>query len=273
MPAYLLTWNPKKFDWEYATRLVEYRQVGAIEGGWSTGATKKIAEGDRLFMMRQGTEPRGIIAAGRATSAVYQAEHWEDEDKSSNYVDFKFDVMIDYDKKILSRAELFRSFPSVNWDTQASGISISDKVLLPLEKRWSAITGRVLKPTASSDDKRVSTYSEGKARTVTLTKYERNPEARNKCIEHWGTSCCVCAFSFERHYGSYGRNFIHVHHLVPLSSIKKTYCLDPIKDLRPVCPNCHAMIHKNTSDQLSIPQLKSLLRAAAKNSAPSISHL
>ncbi len=273
MPAYLLTWNPKKFDWEYATRLVEYRQVGAIEGGWSTGATKKIAEGDRLFMMRQGTEPRGIIAAGRATSAVYQAEHWEDEDKSSNYVDFKFDVMIDYDKKILSRAELFRSFPSVNWDTQASGISISDKVLLPLEKRWSAITGRVLKPTASSDDKRVSTYSEGKARTVTLTKYERNTEARNKCIEHWGTSCCVCAFSFERHYGSYGWNFIHVHHLVPLSSIKKTYCLDPIKDLRPVCPNCHAMIHKNTSDQLSIPQLKSLLRAAAKNSAPSISHL
>lgn len=45
-------------------------------------------------------------------------------------------------------------------------------------------------------------------------------------------------------YGEIGRGFIHVHHKVPLSSIGKEYELDPIKDLVPVCPNCHAMLHR-----------------------------
>ena len=37
--------------------------------------------------------------------------------------------------------------------------------------------------------------------------------------------------------------FIHVHHLRQLSEIRKEYLVDPIKDLRPVCPNCHAVLH------------------------------
>jgi 5-methylcytosine-specific restriction protein A len=49
--------------------------------------------------------------------------------------------------------------------------------------------------------------------------------------------------NFEKFYGVVGKGFIEVHHLIPLSDIKKEYELDPIKDLRPVCPNCHAMIH------------------------------
>lgn len=45
-------------------------------------------------------------------------------------------------------------------------------------------------------------------------------------------------------YGEIGNGFIHVHHLVPLSAIKENYHLDPINDLIPVCPNCHAMLHR-----------------------------
>lgn len=37
--------------------------------------------------------------------------------------------------------------------------------------------------------------------------------------------------------------FIHVHHINQISDIGKEYEVDPIKDLIPVCPNCHAMIH------------------------------
>jgi 5-methylcytosine-specific restriction protein A len=85
---------------------------------------------------------------------------------------------------------------------------------------------------------------EGALRRAFLNIYERNPEARRKCIEHYGCRCSVCDFDFEQAYGATGIGFIHVHHLKPLSEIRDTYVVDPIADLRPICPNCHAMIHR-----------------------------
>jgi len=40
-----------------------------------------------------------------------------------------------------------------------------------------------------------------------------------------------------------GRGFIHVHHINPIAEIGHEYNINSIKDLIPVCPNCHAMIH------------------------------
>ena len=38
--------------------------------------------------------------------------------------------------------------------------------------------------------------------------------------------------------------FTHVHHLSPLSIVGADNQVDPIDDLRPVCPNCHAVLHR-----------------------------
>jgi len=73
----------------------------------------------------------------------------------------------------------------------------------------------------------------------------KDPYARQQCIEHYGSRCSVCDFDFEQVFGERGRGFIHVHHLKPLSEIQDEYEIDPIQDLRPICPNCHAMIHHN----------------------------
>ena len=86
---------------------------------------------------------------------------------------------------------------------------------------------------------------EGALRRVMSSEWERNPRARRACIEHYGTSCFVCGFSFEAAFGEFARGFIHVHHLTPLSSVGKKYALDPVADLRPVCPSCHAMLHRD----------------------------
>jgi hypothetical protein len=99
---------------------------------------------------------------------------------------------------------------------------------------------------------------EGAVKTIAVNAYERNPVARKMCIEHYGATCCVCTFNFEEAYGSIGKDFIHVHHLKQLSEIKNEYEVDPIADLRPVCPNCHAMLHRETPP-LSIDELKSRL--------------
>jgi len=99
---------------------------------------------------------------------------------------------------------------------------------------------------------------EGNTREVKINVYERNPIAREQCINHYGCECFVCSFSFELQYGEIGKSFIHVHHLVELSAIKKEYSIDPIKDLRPVCPNCHAMIHRK-KPAFSIEEVKKYL--------------
>ncbi len=100
--------------------------------------------------------------------------------------------------------------------------------------------------------------TEGTAFTVKVSAYERNPVARQKCIDYYGFSCFVCGFNFKNTYSEIQRDHTHVHHLIPLASIGKEYVIDPIQDLRPVCANCHAVIHLRTPPY-SIEEMKSML--------------
>ena len=87
-------------------------------------------------------------------------------------------------------------------------------------------------------------YHEGHVRTVKVDIYERSSIARRKCIEYNGCSCIICGLDFGKQYGELGAGFIHVHHLKPLHTIGKDYVVNYKTDLIPVCPNCHAMIHR-----------------------------
>ncbi|MDZ4684840.1 MAG: HNH endonuclease [Planctomycetaceae bacterium] len=89
-----------------------------------------------------------------------------------------------------------------------------------------------------------SAYNEGSVQRILINRYERDPRAREECIRHYGTTCFLCRFDFVAVYGEMMAGFIHVHHLKPLSSVGADYQVDPIEDLRPVCPNCHAVIHR-----------------------------
>ena len=100
---------------------------------------------------------------------------------------------------------------------------------------------------------------EGAKKKVTVNVYERNPEARRICIDHYKCICSVCDFSFEKVYGAIGKDFIHVHHIKLLSKIKKGYKVNPVKDLRPVCPNCHSMIHRK-NPPYTIEELKKRIK-------------
>jgi 5-methylcytosine-specific restriction protein A len=87
---------------------------------------------------------------------------------------------------------------------------------------------------------------EGVRYQITVNAYERDPEARRLCIERQGTRCVVCSFSFGATYGPVAEDFIHIHHVRPLAEISQEYRVDPDADLRPVCPNCHAVLHRRT---------------------------
>ncbi len=84
---------------------------------------------------------------------------------------------------------------------------------------------------------------EGARYQVLVNAYERNPEARRRCLVAHGNSCSICGFSFGAVYGPEADGYIHVHHLRALSEVGSEYVVDPVADLRPVCPNCHAVLH------------------------------
>ena len=102
---------------------------------------------------------------------------------------------------------------------------------------------------------------EGALRSIIVNAYERNPQARRMCIEAHGTICCICGFSFGAVYGRLAEGYIHVHHLRPLSQVSGEYVIDPIKDLRPVCPNCHAVLHLGLGgDSRTIDEVKRMVK-------------
>jgi predicted HNH restriction endonuclease len=108
-------------------------------------------------------------------------------------------------------------------------------------------------------------YWEGREREHRLVSRARNGRAREHCIAYYGSRCVVCAFDFETVYGEHGRDFIEVHHLEPVANQQGTYEIDPIEDLRPVCSNCHRMLHRN--GLMSIEELKEIIEPRRNRAA------
>lgn len=102
--------------------------------------------------------------------------------------------------------------------------------LLPIEE--------VDAPSASDD------FLEGRGVRTTVNRYERNPASRAACISFHGCTCKACGFDFGSTYGAIADGFIHVHHLTPISQMGGEYVVDPLKDLVPLCANCHAVVHR-----------------------------
>lgn len=111
---------------------------------------------------------------------------------------------------------------------------------------------------------------EGSSVRVEVNKYERNPVARMQCIAHYGNRCWVCDLSFGEVYGSLGSGYIHVHHRVMVSTYGGTeYVVDPIRDLVPLCPNCHMMLHRK-KPPLEPADLRSVMGKPEKPALPEI---
>jgi 5-methylcytosine-specific restriction protein A len=177
---------------------------------------------------------------------------------------------VDFDylntKPVVPRASLLHGAPSLQstaWATQASGVRLPPNVATELERVWETQTGLAgaLLPTAEVVDE--ERLPEGAVRRVTVNAYERNPVARSQCLLHHGYACAVCGILMREMYGPIAENFIEVHHLRPLAEVGREYEVDPVKDLRPICPNCHAIVHRMTP-AMRIDEAKQLV---AKNRA------
>lgn len=113
-------------------------------------------------------------------------------------------------------------------------------------------------PLADYNETHSNKIIEGKKISFYSTKYERSKYNRDMALKIHGYSCCICSINFKEKYGEIGEGFIHIHHIKPLYSLEEEVIIDPANDLVPVCPNCHAIIHRNKGKILSIKEMKEM---------------
>lgn len=119
--------------------------------------------------------------------------------------------------------------------------------------------GAYLMLSKKEDESKV--FYEGARKQISVKTYERNQLAREECLKHHGSRCQVCEQYMSDIYGSAAVGLIHVHHIKPLSEVKAGYKVNPEKDLIPVCPNCHAVIHRR-NPPYAIKEVKGFLKKA-----------
>lgn len=269
MNTFLFTWNPKKWDWSDRDILINNIKEGKPTiRRWSVTSHKQIAEGDRFFIMCLGAEPKGIIASGYILGTPFIDKHWNHSGKEIHYSNLLFDVIIpEVLKENILHLDILKGnkyLKEINWTPQNSGSSLTNcnkQSLEELEKEWQTIINKnQIIINNNTWCKNVVSFKEGNLRETISKSYERNIKARQECLAQKGYSCCICNFNFKDFYGDIGEKFIHVHHLWPISEKKgEEYIINPLRDLVPVCANCHAMIHKR-KPLYSLEEMRNIIR-------------
>lgn len=234
----------------------------AAQGGLADWRTEKFSEGDVVFIYKTMPEQRirykmEVVGTKIPFDQAFEQEtFWTDKDTyysgiTSTYSRLK--LLEEYTDDILSLHHLhehgFQGRPqSVR---ECKDRALLDFLLHPYQK----VNDDVYDVDYPEDDDKLY---EGALVRVMANKYERNQNARKECVKKKGYRCLVCGLDFEETYGEMGRDFIHVHHVVPISSIGKEYELNVDKDLVPVCPNCHYMLHR-ADPPYTVQQLKKYL--------------
>lgn len=260
--VFVLTWNPTMtpIPSEDLERTIAVTESGGREQAfWSTGKRNSgIIPGDHLVLFRQQSE-RGIVGHGVATSGIWPAEHWVDQTKQANYVSLEWTGWVSTEDR-LPVEDLKAIAPHTDWNAiLGSGNQLNPDDAAAVLTAWNSIAGDAAPRTG---DEGVQGLPEGARKTVTVNRYERNRNARAQCLRHHGTACKVCDIDFGVAYGGVADGFIHVHHIVPIASIGTEYQLNPVTDLVPVCPNCHAMLHHGVKVPRSVDELRAVLKVS-----------
>lgn len=120
-------------------------------------------------------------------------------------------------------------------------LSICDRLITDEARRFH---GEFYTPTEWIEEVDGTDYLFNEGLKSRLEEYEyfiRDPEARLKCLKKWGCNCYICGKNLEKEYGITGKFKIEVHHIKPICEGYRV--TDPEKDLIPLCPNCHTIIH------------------------------
>jgi 5-methylcytosine-specific restriction enzyme A len=137
-------------------------------------------------------------------------------------------------------------------------LKIRVKTKLQLEEKYRNIEDRATETEADLNLDNVGdieSRTEGGKKVFISVRAERDIGNRIEAISIHGLKCKCCGFDFEKKYGVWGKNYIEVHHVIPLNDGKQR-ATNPKTDLTVLCANCHRMIHRKKNITLTIDELK-----------------
>ena len=245
--------------WDFRAVVERVKECGTAVERWGLNERPDAGPGTEAWLLLQGANEAGSGLVGhglvasepcRLPGGVPGTGEWS--------ITVAFDALLPLGDQIRPGV-LVDALPVDHWP-EAGGPSL---VALPpsyepaLRRLWrdcgpttpgpQEVAGGTLPPDAVS--------------TIQVSRYERDPDARRICLAFHGTSCAACGFSFESAYGGPATEAVAVHHVVPPERLGAGYQLDPVADLVPLCPNCHAIAH-SVSPPRTVSELRSIISAA-----------
>lgn len=189
--TYVLLWNPTSWEWpqderEHAKRLIN--ELGEAADTWSTGSRRSgIHPGDRIFLLKVGEKPLGMIAAGTARRGVYLADHW-DKNRAQQipYIEVAWDTLLDPDD-VLPREVLREGIPGSSWTFQGGGVRLPPEVADDLELLWASH-----RPASRMSELIEARYM------LSLSRRRLHQQAfRRLLLQHFPAECAVCGLTEE----------------------------------------------------------------------------
>lgn len=211
-------------NWRWSWSFVNHEKKWVIFGAW----TERESSQGQTILSDEWQERRG-----RKTPAYKESlDHIKLVQDGYALFTFRMERVLAYPDTDIQTSKIKAFIPE-----------IEAKTLFRSGNLWIAKTRIEDQPSELDDIDQNASFPEGAKKRVTSNSYERSAKARALCLAVHGYDCSVCDMKLEDLYGKIARQFIHVHHLIPVSEMTEGYRVDPVKDLAPVCPNCHAVIH------------------------------
>ncbi|MBT1004370.1 HNH endonuclease [Paenarthrobacter sp. DKR-5] len=254
MAAIILLWDlDRRSGRTYDDAAASISASGRHRQPWDLGPHRDAA-GTEAWLLLRGPGNQGLV--GHAVVAEPEPAQNGRGDGGCGAVDV--DVLLPLDEPV-SLEVLAAQMPGFDFEgLRAPAHSLNPAEERQLRRLWASHT------VAAAEDPTVPVPGSCPAsalRRVEVNRYERDAEARRACLAHFGTACQGCGISFETVYGDIGRDFMQVHHIVPVAELGGNYQLDPLTDLVPLCPNCHAMAHIGTGAARSPAELRAIIAA------------
>lgn len=228
METYLLKWDVS--EWTAARHeraMARVIEEGFCDAAWGGALDVTPRVGARVFFMRQA--PEGIIGSGAVLSAP-----------RAGCVTVRINALYDAPAMLPREALNAPGLKHPCWDAAAPCVRIPGAIAVPLERAWAALV------------------SDARADGAALAHYEQDKRLRRACLERHGHACAACQMSFLEAYGVDIARFVRVAHDAP-ARVDEPAEVDPERDLRPVCPNCYAVIHSRSPPH-SVEDVRRMLR-------------
>ena len=249
---------PQSWPGGYAPDVQAVAAGGSVRRSFPLPAGHRISvpAGGEVWLLDRGTDlrgPRGLLGHGTTPDGTATA---------AGQLAVDFDLLLPLGEH-LPLEILMQAMPGLPWGGRAVLASLPASAVGALRRLWSDFLGPQPDPLVPAP----GTLPPQALRQQQVNRHEQDPEARRQCLAFHGDSCAACGLVPGRRYGPAAADVLQAHLLVPGPNLAEGYVLDPVADLVPLCPTCHAVAHSRTADPYTPAEVRALLAAGDGTSA------